>query len=319
MSNHLSQPAPLGSNHRVDAPRSIPPHLLVSFLGVAQHKSMSHAATVQCLPQSQMTQQMARLEGLLGAPLFQGAPGKLTLTELGQRLYDGVKDPLRDIQLGAAALMGPAMDAPIASDVPRINISLQIWGLAGLLQPYLNELRGLGAELNFVTSQEAQNTPPDVLCYLGKSALPGYECDALFGEEVIAVCGNRYPVPKDGFDTKSLMAEPLLSLAHPDHTQDWQGFLGIDPDTVLPGIDKAPYRSFSTYLKALRAGRGVGVGLAPLFAADVKAGVLQVASQRRVWRNRSVFLAIADGSPNKRYAEDFGNILQQAFLEIGNI
>ncbi|MEO0357918.1 MAG: LysR family transcriptional regulator, partial [Pseudomonadota bacterium] len=244
MSDLLSQKSSANFNTRADAPQSIPPHLLVSFLGVAQHRSMSHAATVQCIPHGQMTQHMTRLETMIGAPLFQGQSGKLVLTSLGERLYSGIKDPMESLQIGASHLVGGQVDATPRLAAPRLRISLQIWGLAALLQPYLMDLQGLGADLNFVSAKQAKTEPPDVLCYLGRAPMDGYACEPLVGEEIISVCSDRYPLPKGGFSGVGLRTEPLLSLAHPDHLQDWHGFLGMDPDSSLPGIDKAPYQSF---------------------------------------------------------------------------
>ncbi|MEO0358940.1 MAG: hypothetical protein AAF386_11740, partial [Pseudomonadota bacterium] len=62
-----------------------------------------------------------------------------------------------------------------------------------------------------------------------------------------------------------------------------------------------------------------GVGLAPLFAADISAGQLKLASQRRVWRNRSIFLAVDENSAHPNHAKEFAEVLKQAFRNVGQM
>ncbi|MEM6306710.1 MAG: hypothetical protein AAF701_01830, partial [Pseudomonadota bacterium] len=75
-----------------------------------------------------------------------------------------------------------------------------------------------------------------------------------------------------------------------------------------------PYQSFSTYLQALRSGRGVGIGLAPLFAADIAAGLLKPASDRCVWRNRAVYVGVFKDSPHPDHARACADIIKKAFV-----
>lgn len=298
---------------------NVPPYLLVSFAEVADQRSMAHAATKQCIPYAQMAQQMARLEGLVGMPLITPDAGRFTLTEMGRKLFTAIKNDVQAINKTAQDVFSQPFQKSGVEGAPTLSIGLSVWGMASILRPYLADLQSLGCDLNFVSSSRLVDTDPDVICYLGKSAKPGYESEVLFGEEIIAVAAKHYPMPEDGFEADAFKYEPLLRLSHQDHLEDWQGFLGIDPKTELPGIKKDPYRSFSTYLRAVKAGRGVGVGLAPLFASDIVAGHLKVASPRRVWRNRAVYLGVSKDSEHLTFARDFAAIMRRAVEDIGHV
>ncbi|MGB1236257.1 MAG: LysR family transcriptional regulator [Planktomarina sp.] len=292
----------------------IPSHLLSSFSAVAHHKSVAHAATAQCVPYAQMAQNIARLEGLMGQPVIDPQPGAFRLTDTGRALDAAVSPSLAQAERHAQTVIStPFTPSP---NRPTITVGLGIWGVAAMLKPYLPQLQGLDCGLNFAPQSLIEETTPDVVCYLGKAARAGYEIEPLFGEEVIAVCSTKYPVPKGGFNAATLHYEPLLELGHTDHTQDWHGFLGIDPDMDLPGINKEPYKSFSAYSKAIKSGRGIGVGLAPLFAADIAAGTMQLASTRRVWRNRTIYLGVAKDSEFITQSRAFAAIVKQAFGDV---
>lgn len=299
------------------APSRIPPYLISCFAIVAELRSVSHAATIQCIPYAQMAQHIARLEGCVGAPLLDARPGPFRLTELGNTLYAAVRPELSKIEERVQRLTSsPGFGA---SAEKSINIGLGIWGLAAALRPFVSDMQALNCGLNFVPQNRMDVINPDVVCYLGKSQRQGYEVEPLFGEEIISVCSNKYPVPSDGFDGTSLRYEPLLQLGHPDHREDWHGFLGLDPDSDLPGISKQPYSSFSTYLRAIKSGRGIGVGLAPLFATGIADGSLQIASNRRVWRNRTVFLGVSKRCEYLAEARNFAAILKNAIMTNANV
>ncbi|MGV6839339.1 MAG: LysR substrate-binding domain-containing protein [Planktomarina sp.] len=298
---------------------NVPPYLLVSFAEVATQRSMAHAATKQCMPYTQMAQNMARLEGLVGTPLITPDAGRFTLTETGRKLFSAIKQDVQAIHTSAQTVFSEPFKMGASEGAPTLAVGLSVWGMASILRPYLADLQGLGCDLNFVSANSFVDTAPDVVCYLGKSPKPGYESEVLFGEEIIAVAAPHYPMPEEGFEAEAFKYEPLLRLSHQDHLEDWQGYLGIDPEMDLPGIKKDPYRSFSTYLRAIKAGRGIGVGLAPLFAADILAGHLKIASARRVWRNRAVYLGVSKDSNHLSYARDFAGILRRAIEDIGHV
>ncbi|MGB0797940.1 MAG: LysR family transcriptional regulator [Planktomarina sp.] len=294
----------------------VPAHLLICFNCVAEHRSVSHAATVLCLPYNVVAQQIARLEGLIGAPVLDQQPGRLNLTPVGQRLWQVTSPQASALQTQAHAVLSgdfaKGTDARRNGE-PTLLIELGLWGMAASLKPYLNVLRGLPCNLNFVTKGARPGVAPDVICHLSKAPINGYESTPLFGEEVIAVASASYPTPEGGFTDETLKQEPLLRLGHLDHEEDWPAFLGLDPDVGLPGIEKQPYASFSHYLRALRAGRGVGVGLKALLQPEISAGTLKVVSPRKLWRNRACYLGVRKDSDYLNLARDFADVMRTIF------
>ncbi len=291
----------------------LPAYLLASFVSVVEQQSITHAAAIMSVPYTLVAKQMARLEGLVGVPLITQDRGKIRLTDEGVGLYDEVSALTANLQRQALHSVQQAKAAPAArTGRPTLNIEFSVWGIAAALRPYLTKLRSLPCGFNFV-SPGALSEPADVICYLGKRPKDGYRTAVLFGEEVVAVCAPDYPIPQGGLDANSFGGEPLLSLGHPDHAQDWSAFLGRDPELPLPGVAKEPYTSFGGYLRALQAGRGIGVGMAPLFDAHLTAGTLQLASKRRLWRNRACYLGVREDAPNTELARAFSGIVETVF------
>ncbi len=298
----------------VSAPApELPAYLLAAFVNVAQQQSITQAAALMAVPYTLVAKQMARLEGLVGVPLLSQDRGRIRLTDEGVDLYDEVSGLTANMQQQALSSMQRAKQTPSAPiGQPTLNIEFSVWGIAAALRPNLTKLRSLPCGFNFV-APGALSEAPDVICYLGKRPRDGYRNLVLFGEEVVAVCAPDYPIPEGGLDANGFTNEPLLSLGHPDHAMDWSAFLGRDPELPLPGVTKEPYSSFGGYLRALKAGRGIGVGIAPLFDAHISAGTLQLASKRRLWRNRACYVGFREDSVNAELAKDFAAILEGVF------
>ena len=291
----------------------LPAFLLASFVNVAQQQSITQAATLMAVPYTLVAKQMARLESLIGRPLITQDRGRIRLTDEGVGLYDEVSGLTANMQQQALHSVQKSKQSPAArAGQPTLNIEFSVWGIAAALRPNLTKLRGLQCGFNFV-APGALSEPPDVICYLGKRPREGYRTSVLFGEEVVAVCAPDYPIPDRGLDANGFTNEPLLSLGHPDHAMDWSAFLGRDPDLPLPGVAKEPYGSFGSYLRALKAGRGIGVGIAPLFETHIATGTLQLASKRRLWRNRACYLGFREDSANAELAKEFSSIVEGVF------
>ncbi|MEM6308007.1 MAG: LysR family transcriptional regulator, partial [Pseudomonadota bacterium] len=175
----------------------IPPHLLLNFIAVCQHKSIRHAATVQCMPQTALARNMARLEGIIGQSLIHQQPGRFRLTPVGQRVFDALREDANALQskVQVALAQGTLVQAPQA---PVLAMDVNIWGVASVLRPYLKDLQSLGCGLNFLAPHWATGQKPDVRCYLAQNPLTDYENDVLFREEIIAVCATDYPLPDGG-------------------------------------------------------------------------------------------------------------------------
>ncbi|MDH6230256.1 DNA-binding transcriptional LysR family regulator [Mesorhizobium soli] len=124
--------------------RNIDIALLRAFTAAAEQRSMTAASQILHLTQGAISQQVARLEALVGAPLFFRERRGLRLTPLGERLLDkagrllALNDEIwTDIQGGAingiarfgvpydlvGTLIAPALKA-FAQECPQVELSL---------------------------------------------------------------------------------------------------------------------------------------------------------------------------------------------------
>lgn len=70
-----------------------------SFLAVYRKGTVSKAAQDRFLSQPAVTQHIANLEKMIGAPLFQRTPRKMIPTDLGKELYTRLVQPLETLEL----------------------------------------------------------------------------------------------------------------------------------------------------------------------------------------------------------------------------
>ena len=291
----------------------VPAYLVTTLFTVADQGSVTKAATFMGVPHAMVSHQLARLESMVGTSLFTTDHGRFRLTDLGRQLVAATGPAVQQIQRASQdALRRSSSVAAPRVGRPTLTVELGVWGIAAALRPRMDALRSLECGFNFVMPQRSVATP-DVICHLGKTPQPGYETTVLFSEEVVAVAGGNYAIPEDGIDPDDLPKHPLLSLSHPDHKTDWAAFLGRDPDAPLPGLHKAPFDNFNLYIKTIAAGRGIGVGMAPLFQDAINRGQLKLASNRRLWRNRACFLGVREDSTNKETAQKFAVMLREIF------
>src|SRR5690606_29503518 len=69
-----------------------------SFLAVYRRGTVSKAAQDRFLSQPAITQHIANLEKMIGAPLFQRTPRKMVPTDLGKELYTRLVQPLETLE-----------------------------------------------------------------------------------------------------------------------------------------------------------------------------------------------------------------------------
>lgn len=106
------------SNDNAVMARNLDTALLRSFLTVADHASMTAAARILNLTQGAVSQQIARLETMVGAPLFVRDRSGLRLTALGERLMGKARRLLALNDDIWDDITGGAIDGPVRIGVP---------------------------------------------------------------------------------------------------------------------------------------------------------------------------------------------------------
>ncbi len=132
-------------------PRNLNPSLLRAFVAVADRASMTAAANALHLTQGAVSQQIKRLEDLLGAALFERGRRGLRLTTPGERLLGQAR---RLLDLNDELLADMAAAAP-GGEV-RLGAPHDLVGscLAPVLGTYADALPGSGLSLSCAPSPD---------------------------------------------------------------------------------------------------------------------------------------------------------------------
>ncbi|HEV2511884.1 LysR family transcriptional regulator [Bosea sp. (in: a-proteobacteria)] len=188
------------------------PQLLQSFVAVCESMSFTRAAERVSLSQSTVSQQVRRLEEMLGRPLFERNPHQVQLTEEGSRLLSYARRILALHEEAHDALTGFWRDGVLRLGMPE-DFTVPTAGLlAGfsLAEPHLrlDVTSGLSAdlysayereELDLILVKQRRRQPPraarpEPLLWLDSLAHPAIE---------------RAPVPLAVFPLNGLYREEL--------------------------------------------------------------------------------------------------------------
>lgn len=188
------------------------PQLLLSFVAVCDSNSFTRAAERVSLSQSTVSQQIRRLEELLGKPLFERSPHQVQLTEEGNRLlsyarriialneeaYDALTGVWRDgvLRLGLPEdFMVPTVDllAEFEREQPHLRLDVTGGLSADIRSAYERE------ELDLILVKQRRRQPPraarrEPLLWLDSQAHPAIE---------------RSPVPLAVFPLNGLYREEI--------------------------------------------------------------------------------------------------------------
>ena len=286
------------------APAAPPPqpHLLNTFRMVGQFASIPMAARELGVTDDAVWQQIQELETLLGCQLIHKADETCALSDAGRGIFAAVSSLVESYEnptdvVDPATILGPAL-----------NVQLDVPGIAAALKAHTDELFAFPNQLNF--AQAAPNTAADIVLYMATKPRHDLESVVLFAEETIAIAATNYGVPEGGFSGTELELEPLLNFDSPIETMNWDHWFADDQDWQSHRLQAAGYQNYAIYLRAVMAGRGVGLGLAPLVAPLIAAGQLQVASPRRVQGAGACFVGVNPKTQQPEAAVEFCHILQ---------
>lgn len=95
------------------------PQLLNSFVAVCESNSFTRAAERVCLSQSTVSQQVRRLEEMLGKPLFERSSHQVQLTEEGVKLLSYARRIIALNEEAHDALSGPWRDGVLRLGMPE--------------------------------------------------------------------------------------------------------------------------------------------------------------------------------------------------------
>lgn len=275
------------------------------FLGIAQAGSLSAAALRLRVAQPALSQQLARLEAELGAPLMQRGPRGVVLTPAGQALREHAEVVLRDLARAEAAVRAEA-GGPLRG---HVAIGLPTTVAMVLTLPLLRAMRA---------------RHPEVSLHLAESQ-SGHLLDWLRqGQVDVAVLFDLTGGPLQGLRAEALLEEEMVLASAPGGAR---GAITLAEATCLPMLLPAREHGFRRLLDAHAAAlglrwqlvaevdalphvkRGVAAGLAhtvlPWVALqeELASGALQARRIVSPVLSRKVLLAQAADRPASRAAE----------------
>jgi len=233
---------------------------LHAFATAVRLGSFTRAAETLCVTQGAISRAIARLESHFGQPLIHRNAHRLTLTEVGKTLLDGVAGPLEAIENASAALLaGDRRHQLTLSAVPTLA---SVW-----LVPRLPDFhrRHPTIRLDFVPyrrDEDFSGPTPDAALLAGEpDTWPGLQVDYVVGREMVPIChperararhdAGRWQQPEE------LLDEPLLyHTTAPANWQHWLEAAGV-PRAAPPlatGFDQV-----SILVQAVKANMGVAV------------------------------------------------------------
>jgi DNA-binding transcriptional LysR family regulator len=278
-----------------------PTNALVTFDAVARHLSFTQAARELGVSQAAASRQVRLLEDHLGVALFSRAKKRVRLTSAGQELHQAVA-----MGLGHIASTAEALRRDRTSRALTVATSLAF--SAFWLMPRLPAFHAAypALELRLSTSDAEADwyaDDVDVAVVFGPNALGGWISEALFGDEVIAVCRPDYFGARGLPEAVSaLREETLLQMDSPYHSwiawPDWLARNGAPLDRPPRG---PRFNNYSMAVQAALDGQGLALGWRRLITPQLREGRLAQVTAGRVRPPDAYVLLIQErGSQDRR-------------------
>ncbi|GAA0746271.1 LysR substrate-binding domain-containing protein [Ideonella azotifigens] len=251
------------------------------FDAAARCESFTHAASVLCITQGAVSQQVKQLEQWLQRPLFLRSPRTLLLTPEGLRLATVLRESFDALEAALLQLRKPEPGAALA-------LSCSPSFAMGWLTPRLGDFFRQHAALDLRVISEFQGLDRQRMAQLGLAAAVRYDPGSAYGDLQATAFLDEWLLP---------VASPAWLAAHPEvrraadlrpehllHDdqpwdgagphEEWQGWLsaaGLALDRLQGGRH---FNLSQLAVGAALAGQGVAMGRAALVLEDLATGRL---------------------------------------------
>jgi DNA-binding transcriptional LysR family regulator len=191
---------------------------LHAFVVLAEELHFGRAAARLGIAQPPLSQQIRRLEGRVGHPLFSREPGRVTLTPAGHELLPAARRALTDLADGLAAARAAG-----SGEAGRLRIgfaaSLALTVLPGLLRTFRQRHPAVHLDIREMTTAQ--------------------QLAALHDRTVDAGLLREPPATEPGLAFRTVLGEPFVAVLPATHPLAAQrtvriGQLADDPFVLLP-------------------------------------------------------------------------------------
>ncbi|TKB06518.1 DNA-binding transcriptional regulator DsdC [Desulforhopalus sp. IMCC35007] len=251
--------------------------LLPIFICTAKHQSFSKAAEELCITQGAISQNIRKLENILGFSLFHRLTRRIMLTEKGERLLVTVHGSLTEINDEVESIKSKELTGSLNISCPPTFASK--W-LAPRLKSFTEKNPGITIHFrcrNDLVDFEKEHV--DLAIYYGKGTYPDLNVTFLMNEYFFPVCSRQYADQFSLWKNPGALQHCLLlhdsqPWPHAQYYSEWKLWaeqMKLTDLVVQAGI------SFDQNIAAVIAateGIGVALGRNRLVQLDIEAGHL---------------------------------------------
>ncbi len=284
-----------------------PTNALVTFEAVARHVSFTQAARELGVSQAATSRQVRLLEDHLGVVLFNRARKRVRLTPAGQQLLQAVAmgfghiasvaDGLRQERRGRALTVATSLAFSAFWLMPRLPAFHAAY-------PTL--------ELRLSTSDSEADwyaDDVDVAVVFGPQVGAGWFSEALFGDQVIAVCRPDYfgarGLPQS---VAELREETLLQIESPYISWfSWPDWFARNAAPLRRDPRGPRFNNYMIAIQAALDGQGLALGWRRLIAPQLSDGRLMQVTSANVTPNNDYVLLIPETRREDRRVRAFRN------------
>lgn len=239
------------------------------FVAAAKHLNFTHAAKDLGISQSAISQQIAKLETIVGFRLFDRQARGLKLTEKGEKFWTATRE-------GLGRIDQTLMDLDDSTLSGKLTVRTLPSFAARWLAPRIIELHEWAPELNIVV--DADLVMPDFLhdgvdiaITYGKGDHPEWDQTFLFNDAIFPVCSPDFlekhiiTSPKD-LRGKYLLHDSVPQAIYSTSWDAWFSHIG----TLMPQAETGPaFNTMAMVCESAIKGQGVALTRYSLVADDL--------------------------------------------------
>ena len=239
--------------------KHIPPLSLLKVFEVAgRYGNFTHAGVELGTTQAAVSQQIRRLESMLGTDLFERRHRDVLLTQAGERLFK---------------VVGPAIElmAEACQDLRRGDRSSSFTVASDLAfshQWLMTNLTDFSSHYPLITPSiiasdyetDCLKAEIDVAILYGDGKWPGFDAKMLFGEEVFPICSAEYLATHGAISADTISQHVLLDLRGRWDWINWHQWLNAHQWKRQPLSAIREFNNLPLMTESALAGQGVALG-----------------------------------------------------------
>lgn len=248
---------------------TMPPlYAVLCFAAAGRYASIKLAAEELHVTPGAVSQQVSKLEDMLGVQLLIRGPRRIELTEIGRRYLREVQPSLQRIRDATARVK---QLAPRAVTVSCTSGFAMQW-----LMPRLPAFQAMapGCDVRIHTAATLVDLHVDGVDFAirhGLGGYPGVQCERLIGDRLQPACSPALlESPQAPISTRELASYPLL---HDEHREDWHMWLRAHGADTGPGAGTVFVNSTGA-IDAAVAGLGIALVRKSMVRDELAAGKL---------------------------------------------